>query len=199
VDLEAFAPTGQVRDGCHVVSVGRLVPQKGHDTLIRAVAAARAAGHPLRLSIAGEGPLHDELVDLTRRLQVDGSVQLLGPVADVRGLLASCGIFALASRWEGQSNAVLEAMAMACPVVVADVPALAEVVADAGLLVAADDVRAWSDALVALASDAGVRAGMGSAALERAARCFHADRRSAELLSLHRELRDRPRRRLWWS
>jgi glycosyltransferase involved in cell wall biosynthesis len=197
VDVDAFAPTAQARDGCHVVSVGRLVPQKGHDTLIRAVAAARAAGHPLRLSIAGEGPLHDELEDLTQRLQVDGPVQLLGPVADVRGLLAACGIFALASRWEGQSNAVLEAMAMACPVVVGDVPALREVVADAGLLVAADDVAAWSEALVALTGDPTARTDMGSAARERAASCFDARRRSAELLSLHRELRDRPRGQRW--
>jgi glycosyltransferase involved in cell wall biosynthesis len=193
VDVDAFAHTGQIRDGRHVLSVGRLVPQKGHDTLIRAVAAARAAGHPLRLSIAGEGPLHDELQELARRLEVDGSVELLGPTADVRPLLASCGTFALASRWEGQSNAVLEAMAMSCPVVVGDVPALREVVGDTGRLVAPDDVAAWSDALVALSGDVTARSALGRAARERVVTCFDARRRSAELLSLHRELSDRPR------
>ncbi len=195
VDVEEYAPPPNVRAGDLVVSVGRCVPQKGHDTLIRAVAAARIGGCHLRLSIIGEGPLEDELVDLAERLGVGDCVTLTGPVSDVRPLVAAGGVFALASRWEGQSNAVLEAMAMGSAVVVGDVPALREVVGGAGRLVAPDDVDAWCRALTALAGDPQERHRLGEAARARVLAEYDARARSAELVELYRSLSDDRRRK----
>jgi glycosyltransferase involved in cell wall biosynthesis len=202
VDVEAFAPLPNASAGDLVVSVGRLVPQKGHDTLIRAVAAARAGGCALHLSIVGEGPLEGELVDLAERLGVGDHVTLTGAVSDVRPLVAGGGVFGLASRWEGQSNAVLEAMAMGSAVVVADVPALREVVGDAGRLVPPDDVEAWCGVLVELAGDPQERRRLGEAARARVLAEYDARDRSAELVGLYRSLtldRRRGRRRRYQS
>lgn len=186
VDIERFSPASVAADPKLILSVGRLVPQKGHDTLVRAIACANARGADLRLHILGEGPLEADLSDLIRQLGLDSSVELLGPVSDVRPHLAAAGIFALASRWEGQSNAVLEAMAMELPVVLSDIATFEEVAGEAGYRVVVDDPRAWSAALVALSEDESLRSTLGARARERAKSHYAATDRSLDLLEEYR-------------
>lgn len=190
VDVEAFRPAASAADGgaATILSVARLVPQKGHDTLVRAVAAARDRGDTLRLTIVGEGPERIHLEQLIDELQLVGAVTVTEPTRDVALLHAEHGVFALASRWEGQSNAVLEAMACGSAVVVSDVDALKEVVGHAGRVVPVDDVAAWSETLVALSKDPEERAMLGARARHRAVEHFDAGRSAAALSSLHRSL-----------
>lgn len=110
-----------------IVSVGRLVPQKRHDDVIRAFAAI-SNEHPYwRLEIVGDGPERPALEQLITDLGVADRVVLRGHVTDMRGALLRARLFVLASSYEGTSNAVVEALMANVPVVMSDrVPALPE-------------------------------------------------------------------------
>jgi glycosyltransferase involved in cell wall biosynthesis len=147
-------------------TVGRLEPRKGTATLIAAVAALRDSGRDVTALIVGDGPLRAELAADAERRGVAAAVRLLGDRADVRDVLAALDAFVLPSRTEGMSNALLEAMAMALPVVATAVGGTPEVVADgrSGLLVPADDPAAMADAVARVLDDAGLASTLGSAA-----------------------------------
>ena len=133
-----------------VVAAGRLSRQKGFDVLIRAHARLLAQGAAHDLLILGEGAGHAELLALARELGVEGSVHLPGHVANPYPLIRRAAVFALASRWEGFANVVVEALACGVPVVATDCPSgPAEILAGGrhGLLVPPDDPEALAGAL----------------------------------------------------
>lgn len=99
-----------------VVGVGRLVAQKDFATLIRAFANARKS-MPMRLMILGSGPQQSMLAALAVRLGISGDVDLPGHIANPFPYLKRASLFVLPSRWEGMSNALLEALASGCPAV----------------------------------------------------------------------------------
>lgn len=108
-------------DGTPVIlGVGRLVPQKNFGLLVEAFAIARRR-RPLRLAILGDGPTgaREALIDRAQSLGVADDVWLPGHVSNPYPYYKGSGLFVLASRWEGMSNALLEAMACGCPVVAA--------------------------------------------------------------------------------
>jgi glycosyltransferase involved in cell wall biosynthesis len=118
-----------------VVSVGALIPRKGHDIVIRALSHVPDA----RLLIAGVGAEREELIALARQTGVGERVQLLGDVPHDRipALLADADAMALASRSEGLANAWVEALAVGTPIVIPDVDGAREVIdrPEAGRLV----------------------------------------------------------------
>jgi glycosyltransferase involved in cell wall biosynthesis len=153
-----------------MLSVGRLHRQKGHDLLLRAFAALPPALGAWRLVVAGEGEERGALAALAESLGVAGRVRFAGFVADPRVLYREAALFVLASRYEGMSNALLEAMSQGLPAVVADTcPGSLELVADgvSGLVVPGGDPAALRDALARLARDEALRAALGRAARER--------------------------------
>lgn len=155
-------------DGVAVVSVGRLVKNKGHDRLIRAVVAARKGGVDLRLTIVGGGPEHDALQRLVTEHGAHEFVDLVGAVSDdaLDELYRSSDIFALlsvpvAGEVEGFGIVFLEANRYGLPVVAGRSGGSEDAVADgeSGLLVA-DEIEA-ANALVALATDPARRRELG--------------------------------------
>lgn len=102
--------------GQHLVSAGRLVPEKGFDLLIDAVAALRRQGHDATLAIYGEGPLREALQAQIGSLGLEDHVHLRGHVGDLRPELEPASLFVLASRREGFGNVLIEAMAAGVPV-----------------------------------------------------------------------------------
>ncbi|GAB3725701.1 glycosyltransferase [Luteimonas pelagia] len=120
--------------------VGRLVAAKNVPCLLRALARIPPAGRPC-IAIAGEGPLRATLEDLARALDVAGDVRFLGERADATRLMQAADFLVLPSRFEGLSNALLEAMAAGCPVLASAVGGTPELVEDgrSGLLFADDD------------------------------------------------------------
>lgn len=133
VDLARFAPRDQGAAkaalgiaGPLVVSVGALIPRKGHDIVIGAVAALPGA----QLRIAGEGPERPRLAAQIARLGLGERVKLLGSVAhaELPPLLAAADVMALASSSEGLANAWVEALASGTPIVIPDAGGAAEVV-----------------------------------------------------------------------
>ncbi len=153
VDLSQFAPRDQAAakaaleiDGPLVASVGALIPRKGHDIVIDAVAALPG----VQLRIAGEGPERARLMAQIARLGVGDRVKLMGGVAhgELPGLLAAADVMALASSSEGLANAWVEALASGTPLVIPDAGGAGEVVTapQAGRVVARD-ARAFATAI----------------------------------------------------
>lgn len=98
-----------------LVAAGRLVPLKGFDLLIEAIALLPDV--PLRLTILGEGPLRDELSDLVRQRGLEQRVQMIGFQANPYAWFSRADAFVLSSRYEGMPNVVLEALACGTPVI----------------------------------------------------------------------------------
>lgn len=97
---------------------GRLSPQKGIDLLLPALARVVAAGRDFSLEIVGDGPEAPALAATCRKLGLDGRVAFAGPLHRdaVRARLSAADAFVLPSRYEGMSNAALEAMESGLPV-----------------------------------------------------------------------------------
>jgi len=124
VDIERFAPTGGAdsalvtTDGPTILTVRRLTPRMGLETLLDAFAAAETAD--AHLYIAGDGPLRKELSARARRLGIDGRVTFLGYVPDdaLGPLYASADVFVLPTlELEGFGLVTLEALASGTPVI----------------------------------------------------------------------------------
>lgn len=147
--------------------LGELSDRK--DPLV-AARAARAAGPPFVLLVAGDGPLAAEL-----RALEGPSVRVLGFRDDPDALLRAADVFVLPSRREGLSFAVLEAMGHGLAMVVADGPGNPEAVGDAGRILPAGDEAAFAAALGELTRDAALRERLGAAARARVEAIFTAD------------------------
>lgn len=118
-------PVGQTLRLC---CVAQLRPEKNQGELISAVRALVAEGTPVRLRLVGDGPEYPRLQRLVRDLGLDPHVEFVGQRGDVRPDLAWADVFVLTSRVETFSNAALEAMAMARPVVLSRVGGAEEMV-----------------------------------------------------------------------
>jgi glycosyltransferase involved in cell wall biosynthesis len=166
-----------------VLSVGTLIPTKGHDTLIRALAELRALDVPARLEIAGSehrvAPGHlAELRRLADELGVAGQVEFLGWI-DMAAAYARCRVVGLASRparegtpAEGAPLALLEAMAHARPFVAPEEPGIAEIAGDAGTLVADTSATGFARALEPYLRDRERAAAAGAAGRARVEKRF---------------------------
>jgi glycosyltransferase involved in cell wall biosynthesis len=144
-----------------VLSVARLSPEKGLDTLVRAVARLPAA----RLTVAGNGPERDGLVRLAAELGV--TLELCGEVRrdDLPALYGAADVFALQSTHEPWGVVVNEAAASGLPLVLSDqVGAAHDLLRDGenGFLVRPGDVEGAAAALRCLMDDAPLRAAMGA-------------------------------------
>jgi len=156
-----------------VVTVGRLVDQKGIDVLLAAWAKAGAALPDWRLAIVGGGPLEDELKARARDLGIEGSVGWHGQVSDPFPFLRGAQFFVMTSRFEGTPNALLEAMSCGLPAVVSDAsPGPCELIgacdAAAGLIVPVDNPEATAEAIIRMARDETLRRRLALNARERA-------------------------------
>ncbi len=167
----ARAPGGG--DVPHLLSVGAVVPRKGFDVLVAAL--ARLTERPWRCTIAGS--LDRDLTTAEAlRAQISRSglgdrVTLTGALETdaLNGLYHSADIFVLASRYEGYGMAFTEAMARGLPIVAADAGAVpATVPRGAGILVPPDDAASLADALRTLLDDPAKRRTLGDAAFAHA-------------------------------
>ena len=170
VDLTRFVPSPTRPDGPpRLICVARLDPIKAHGDLI-AVLPGLIAAHPgLSLDLVGEGPMRPAIEKQIESLGISGSVRLLGARTDVPDLLGAADLFVLPSLSEGMPGSVLEAMAMALPVVATRAGGTGEIVVDrtTGLLVEPGDRAGLAAALGALAADRERARALGRAGLSR--------------------------------
>jgi teichuronic acid biosynthesis glycosyltransferase TuaC len=162
VDPKLFSPGTEPTDRRPIIlSVGNLIPIKGHDLIIRAVAPLAAAFPTLTLEIIGDGPERGRLQALAQQLQIGDRVLFLGRRSrqQVASAMQQCTVFALPSRYEGLGCVYLEAMASGKPVIGCRGQGIEEVVEHGtnGWLVGSDDVKELRDALSTLLSNAALR------------------------------------------
>ena len=168
-----------------LLGVGRLAGLKDFPTLLRAFARLRAQ-RPCRLVILGDGPHRRRLHRLARRLGVAGDVDLPGWAANPYAYDARADLFVLSSRGEGLPNALLEAMAVGCPVVSTDCPSGPHEILDGGRyapLVPVGDPDALAAALARALDTPPDRA-----ALQARAGAFSMDRSAEAHLALFAEV-----------
>jgi len=144
VDLDVFRPADPLQsrkalgvDGKVLVSVGALIPRKGHELTIGALALLPG----WTLLIAGTGPERGALEAMARRAGVGDRVRFLGavPHAELAALYSAANLSVLASSREGWANVLLESMACGTPVIASPIPGNPEVVGapEAGSIAAA--------------------------------------------------------------
>jgi len=146
---------GLHRNDFVIGSVGRIAPIKGHKYLIQAAEKVIKEVANAKFLIVGDGPIRDEMEELSVRLGLDERVIFTGMREDVPEVLSIMDVFVLPSINEGMGRALVEAMAMGLPCVASSVGGVPEVVTDGetGLLVPAEDPSALAEAIIRLAKD----------------------------------------------
>jgi len=148
-----------------IVSVGNLIPIKGHDLLLRAIARVSARFPHARLDIIGDGTEASRLRALAAELGLSEATRFLGRRSrqEVARALGRCSVFALPSHYEGLGCVYLEAMAAARPVVACRGQGIGEIIrhGENGVLVAPGEVDELADALAMLLGDASTRERLG--------------------------------------
>ncbi|MGX5730814.1 glycosyltransferase family 4 protein [Pseudoxanthomonas beigongshangi] len=175
--------------------VGRMVPHKGHDLLVRALSLLGAVGEPMDLVLIGDatGTWPDELQQLINRLGLDARVRLPGYQGKVAGLLRGLDAFVQPSRSEALSLSLLEAMAAGLPVIAARTGGMPEVIEDGvnGLLFASEDAHALAWQLKKLL-DPALRERLGRQARRTQRERFSASAMTDATVSLYRRLLEQP-------
>jgi len=168
--------------------VGRLIPIKGHDVLLAALARVREELPEATLEIAGDGPLDAELRATVARLGLTDAVSFLGRVSPAAPVFERAAVVVVPSRGEGFGMVALEAMERGRAVVASDVGGLPEIVEDGvtGTVVSPDEPEALAAALLELLRDPARAAAMGAAGRVRALAAFSQGRCTDRIEELYR-------------
>jgi glycosyltransferase involved in cell wall biosynthesis len=201
VDLALFDPSRHPRESARrrlglpedervLGVIGHLSPVKGHADLFAAMALLAPRQPKVRLLVVGDGQLRGRLEQQARALGLDGRVTFTGVRDDVAEVLAALDVFVLPSHTEGMSNALLEAMAMARPLVATAVGGNLDVVRDGsdGVLVPPRDPAALAGALERLLDAPEEARLLGCAARRRAQAEFGLERMVDRYQALYRGL-----------
>ncbi len=165
-------------------------PVKNHPLLLRAVARLAARYPTLETVLVGDGPLRLGFERMAGDLRIAEKVLFLGNRRDIPSILRSLDIAVLTSDSEGLSNAILEAMAAALPVVATRVGGNVELVEDGktGFLFPAGSEEALAAAIAKLLDNADLRTQMGMEARSRALATYKASSVAARFTNLYTSL-----------
>jgi L-malate glycosyltransferase len=182
--------------------VAQLTPWKGQDDAVRAAALLRDRGVDVKLVLAGSAKFtatatrHDNIsyVDglhaLVASLGMQDRVRFLGETSDVPAVLAALDLLLLPSWEEPFGRAVIEAFAMAVPVVATDVGGTCEVVTDGydGLLRPPREPRAWAEGIVSLLERPEVLGAMRQRGRQKALDRFTPERHAAAVAAIYEDV-----------
>jgi glycosyltransferase involved in cell wall biosynthesis len=186
VDPNLYAVSERMWSPPHILSVGRIVHQKGLDLAIKALSELQDMEWSWR--VAGDGPLLSTLEHAVRERNMHSRVDFIGwqTTDQLRKEYAGSNLFLFPSRHEGMPNAVLEAMASGLPVISTRIAGNEElvVVGQTGFLVPVDDAAALREALRNLLADENKRRRMGRAARARVEQEYGWPRAATEYLSI---------------
>jgi glycosyltransferase involved in cell wall biosynthesis len=191
VDPEIFAPATEGAVPGLILSVGNLIPTKGHDVLLRAFAAVHRQFQSSTCEIIGDGSELWRLKKLAIELKIDNRVKFLGRQSriQVAHSMRRCTLFALPSRYEGLGCVYLEAMSAKKPVIACRGQGIAEIIQHRGngWLVGPDNLQELTEGLSVLLKDAELRQQLGENARQTILHGFTLDQQAEELSRLYRE------------
>jgi glycosyltransferase involved in cell wall biosynthesis len=194
IDPERFPLADRRGRGDHleILTVGRLVPVKGQELLIEAVAELAERGRKVGLRIVGDGPSREALQGLAETLGIADRVHFAGAVGqeEIYAHYRDSDVFALTSFAEGLPVVLVEAMATGIPVVAPRITGIPELVEEgvSGLLFTPGRTDELAGALLSLAErSADERAGMGAAGRSRVEAEFTLRRTAKQMLSQFEE------------
>ncbi len=186
VDLNKMKPSQKTKHPT-ILYLGRLMPYKSIDTLIKAFAKIVKGMGSIELKIAGFGESRKHLELLVRKLDLETKIKFLGKVeeSEKARLMGSSWVFAYPSTMEGWGISIIEANACGTPVVASDVPGLRDSVKNphSGYLVPKKDVSAFAEKIELLLKDNKMRESMSRGAISWAGK-FTWDISAEKFLSL---------------
>lgn len=198
VDPQIFAPRAAERDparGFAIGYVGRLVPEKGVDLLLK---AASDLSGTWRIQVVGTGPERSSLQALARQLGLSDRVAFEQELPSLRMPALYRGLDALVLPSRSQPNwieqfgrVLIEAMACGVPVIGSDCGEIPNVVGDAGLIFAEEDTSALREHLARLMRDADLWRMLARRGRERVLAHFTQEQVAAETVAVYREMVDR--------
>ncbi len=147
----AALPPGMVKSEAPIVlCVGRIVEHKGMGALLESLTRVRLQQNALGV-LCGEGPDRSKLEELKHRLGLDANVYFTGHIlaSSAWALMKKASVFVSLSAYEGCPNAVIEAMACGCPLILSDIPAHREIVNENyAIFVEPSNIQQVADAII---------------------------------------------------
>jgi glycosyltransferase involved in cell wall biosynthesis len=191
VDAKLFCPAEVVNASNTILSVGNLIPVKGHASLLRAFSRISEQFPQFVLKIIGEGPELSNLRTLARSLNLAGKVHFLGRQSrrKVAEAMQRCAIFALPSSYEGLGCAYLEAMAAGKPVIGCKDQGIEDVIRHGvnGWLIRPNNLKEITSAISLLLSNAELRTRIGFTARQTILQNFTFEYQANQLNRIYRE------------
>lgn len=155
VDTDLFKPGED--NGNHLVWVGRFVPEKGLQYLVKAAKIVLSEHHDVKFVLVGDGPLKPCIMNLAIKNGLKERICFAGKMSqrEVVQVMQSASVFLLPSLKEGFPKTLLEAMACGKPVIASNISGVNEIIEDGynGLLVPPREPRLMADAIIELSND----------------------------------------------
>jgi glycosyltransferase involved in cell wall biosynthesis len=181
-DIQRFHPAGRRPERGLILSVGRLVPKKGYQTLLEALCRVMRDGREFRLEVYGGGPQRTELEKMADRLGLGARISFHGarPPDEIVDAYARASLFVLAPHVlengdrDGIPNVLVEAMAAGVPVVSTRMSGIPELIENGieGILVEPDDIEALAAAISRLLDDTALADRLAAAGRRKVERSF---------------------------
>jgi len=173
-----------------VAIVGRLSPEKGHVNFFQAARKILAASPKTRFLVIGDGPLREKLESLSVSLGLGSAVSFLGFRQDVVALMKMSNVVVLSSLREGLPNVILEALALAKPVVATRVGGVPEIIRDGetGLLVPPEEPEQLAGAIIYLLRHPAEGKKLGERGKAVVAREFNVETMAYKIAEVYREV-----------
>ena len=170
--------------------VGVLLPDKGQDALIRALATVRAEFPSVKLLLVGDGPDKSRLQNLAAKLNVTDAVIFAGFVSAMESVYPALDLFAFPSRFEGLGTSLLSAMSYAIPSVAFRACAFPEIIEHgrSGLLADLNNDESLANSLAAILRNPEIALQIGRAARQRIDQKFSAPKMVENMLAVYESL-----------
>jgi teichuronic acid biosynthesis glycosyltransferase TuaC len=189
VDPEEFRPSANDSTEKTILCVGNLIPTKGHDLLLRALATVQGKFPGSSCELIGDGPERSKLAGIAAELNLKILFKGRKSRAEVADAMRRCTIFALASSFEGLGCVYLEAMATGKPAIGCRGQGIEEVIEHGatGWLVSSGSLDELTQALCELLKNPQLRHQLGEAARRTILRGFTLRQQAERLVRIYRE------------
>ena len=193
LDLPDLAPrsSSDTPSLWHIVSVGRLTAEKGHQYLIEALHLLNTKFNrqDFTATILGDGALTTDLAQLTNRYHLSDRVQMPGFCDDIFSMLSTAHLFVLPSLHESSPNALIEAMAVGLPCIASSVGGVLDLIDDQenGLLIPPQASGALAEAINEILTNPELAVDLGRNARRKIEEMFDNDRSIQQLQSVYQD------------